>query len=155
MKMFTKFILNYLWFPVIFGPNCFTNLTPAERKCGGTWRTCTRRRTPARKMNQRVSSFLDCTYLVYLMESQNQLFPLIPRFSWPKTRKQKVLILVRCYLKLQISNQGKSYYFYRFQQKRVLLGSMCISIARWCVLKPKIPIWANFRMSCNGRCWYF
>jgi hypothetical protein len=22
------------------------------------------------------------------------------------------------------------------------------------ILKPKIPIWANFGGSCNGRCWY-
>jgi hypothetical protein len=25
--------------------------------------------------------------------------------------------------------------------------------ARWLVFKPKIPIWVNFRGSCNRRCW--
>jgi hypothetical protein len=27
-------------------------------------------------------------------------------------------------------------------------------VARWRILKPKIPIWVNFGGSCNGRCWY-
>jgi hypothetical protein len=27
-------------------------------------------------------------------------------------------------------------------------------VARWSIFKPKIPIWVNFRGSCNGRCWY-
>jgi hypothetical protein len=26
-------------------------------------------------------------------------------------------------------------------------------VARWLVFKPKIPIWVNFRGSCDGRCW--
>jgi hypothetical protein len=28
-------------------------------------------------------------------------------------------------------------------------------VARWYIFKPKIPIWVNFVVSCNGRCWYF
>jgi hypothetical protein len=27
-------------------------------------------------------------------------------------------------------------------------------VARWYIFKPKIPVWVNFRGSCNGRCWY-
>jgi hypothetical protein len=27
-------------------------------------------------------------------------------------------------------------------------------VARWFILKPKIPIWVNFGGFCNGRCWY-
>jgi hypothetical protein len=30
----------------------------------------------------------------------------------------------------------------------------CFRVARWCVSKPEIQIWANFGGSCNGRCWY-
>jgi hypothetical protein len=25
-------------------------------------------------------------------------------------------------------------------------------VARWYIFKPKIPIWVNFEVSCNGRC---
>jgi hypothetical protein len=28
-----------------------------------------------------------------------------------------------------------------------------IRVARWYILKPKIPIWVNFWRSCNGFCW--
>jgi hypothetical protein len=27
-------------------------------------------------------------------------------------------------------------------------------VARWFVFKPKIPIWVNFGVSCNGKSWY-
>jgi hypothetical protein len=27
-------------------------------------------------------------------------------------------------------------------------------VARWYIFKPQIPIWANFGVSCNGRCWH-
>jgi hypothetical protein len=30
-----------------------------------------------------------------------------------------------------------------------------ISVARWYIFKPKIPIWVNFGRSCKRRCWYF
>jgi hypothetical protein len=26
-------------------------------------------------------------------------------------------------------------------------------VARWYILKPKIPVWVNFGVSCNERCW--
>jgi hypothetical protein len=29
-----------------------------------------------------------------------------------------------------------------------------IRAARWLTFKPKIPIWENFVVSCNGSCWY-
>jgi hypothetical protein len=27
-------------------------------------------------------------------------------------------------------------------------------VARWCISKPKIPIWVNIGGPCNGRCWF-
>jgi hypothetical protein len=27
-------------------------------------------------------------------------------------------------------------------------------VARWYIFNPKIPIWVNLGVSCNGRCWY-
>jgi hypothetical protein len=27
-------------------------------------------------------------------------------------------------------------------------------VARWFILRPKIPIWVHFGGPCNGKCWY-
>jgi hypothetical protein len=36
----------------------------------------------------------------------------------------------------------------------ILQLSLCTyRVARWFIFKPKIPIWANFVGSFNGRCW--
>jgi hypothetical protein len=32
--------------------------------------------------------------------------------------------------------------------------SVAARVARWYIFKPKIPIWVNFGVSYNGRCWY-
>jgi hypothetical protein len=29
-----------------------------------------------------------------------------------------------------------------------------VSVARWCIFKPKIPNWLNLGGPCNGRCWF-
>jgi hypothetical protein len=41
-----------------------------------------------------------------------------------------------------------------FSQTRLatLISADYYRVARWCVLKPKIPIWGNLGGSCNGNC---